>query len=421
MRVLHLSTNDIRGGAARAAHRLHRGLCRQGLESLMFVGQKDSDDPTVTSFVPSIHLKSRFFRLLRRIRLNIALSAYRTSRPGSSEFFSDGRGEHGADFWHQVPHADLIHLHWITGFVDYYDFFRLVPSQVPIVWTLHDMNPFTGGCHYDQGCGRFKKGCGACPQLGSDDPADLSHQIWRRKRRRLEYLPSNRLRIVSSSRWMAGECAESSLLGRFPGSVIPHGLDTTAFSPRDRLVARTAFEVPDDARVVMFAAGWVTERRKGFELLAQAMSRLPEKNGLFLMSLGRGRPVLDTGLQEIHLGHIENDRLLSLAFSAADLFVIPSTQEAFGQTALESMACGTPVVGFAIGGIPDLIQAGVCGLLVPPGNVEALAEAISHLLKNEVVRAEMSANGRRIAMEDYALEVQARRYIELYEHLVAEQ
>jgi glycosyltransferase involved in cell wall biosynthesis len=420
MRVIHLSTNDIRGGAARAAYRLHRGLCLQGLDSLMFVEVKSSDDPTISAFVPLMVLKSRLRRVLRRIKSDFDFYRYRASRPVTSEFFSDGRSIHGSDLWRQVPHVDLIHLHWVAGFVDYYDFFRGVPSQVPIVWTLHDMNPFTGGCHYDQGCGRFKKGCGACPQLGSNDPADLSHQIWRRKRKGLEYLPSTRLRIVSSSNWLAGESAESSLLGRFPGSVIPHGLDIEDFAPRDRSVARTALEVPDDARVVMFAAGRIAERRKGFELLAQAMSRLPEKSSLFLMSLGRGRPVVDTGLRQIHLGHIENDRLLSLAFSAADVFVIPSTQEAFGQTAMESMACGTPVVGFEVGGIPDFIQAGVCGLLVPPGNVDALAGAISHLLENEVVRAEMSANSRRIAMEDYALEVQARRYVELYERLVRE-
>jgi glycosyltransferase involved in cell wall biosynthesis len=421
MRVVHLSTNDIRGGAARAAYRLHRGLCRQGIESLMFVGQKESDDPTVSSFVPSMHLKSRFCRVLRRFRLDVDFSAYRTSRPGSSEFFSDDRSEHGYDLWHQIPHVDLIHLHWVAGFVDYYGFFRRMPRQVSIVWTLHDMNPFTGGCHYDQGCGRFKSGCGTCPQLGSNDPADLSHRIWQRKRKALAHIHPSRLHIVSSSRWLAGAVAASSLLGRFPGLVIPHGLDTADFAPRDRSVARAALEVADDARIVMFAAGRVTEHRKGFELLAQAMSRLPEKSGLFLMSLGRGRPVVDSGLRQIHLGHIENDRLLSLAFSAADVFVIPSTQEAFGQTALESMACGTPVVGFAVGGIPDVIQTGVCGLLVPPGNVEALADAINRLLGNEDVRVEMSANGRQIAVEAYALEVQARRYIDLYEQLVSKQ
>lgn len=421
MRVIHLSTNDIHGGAAKAAYRLHHGLCLKGIDSVMFVANKVSDDPTVSAFVPSMHLKSRLCRVLRRIRLDVDFSAYRTSRPVGAEFFSDDRSEHGSDLWRQIPHVDLIHLHWVANFVDYSDFFRGVPSQIPIVWTMHDMYPFTGGCHYDHGCGKYVEECGACPQLGSNNPGDLSRKIWQRKRKVFGHIQPSHLHIVSSSRWLAGVVSESSLLGRFPGSVIPYGLDTTNFAPRDRSVSRVALEFPDDAKIVMFAAGEVANQRKGFGLLTQAMSRLPEKSDLFLLSLGRGRPVLDYNLQHKHLGHIENDQILSLAYSAADVFVIPSTQEAFGQTALESMACGTPVVGFSVGGIPDFIRNGVSGLVVPPGNVEALADAIDHLLGNEAVRVEMSANARQVAEKNYTLEVQARRYTDLYEQLVSKQ
>lgn len=420
MKVVHLSTHDISGGAARAAYRLHSGLRRLGHDSYMVVAHRRGDDCTVKRFNPPMDLPSRLRRRLRRERITRGFARYRDSRPAGYELFSDDRSQYGAAVVSQLPPCDVINLHWIAGFMNYDSFFAQVPQDIPIVWTLHDINPFTGGCHYDHGCGKYTDRCGACPQLGSRDTGDLSEEIWQRKREAFEQIEPARLRIVTPSRWLASEAERSTLFGRFPVSAIPYGLDTDVFSPRDRCLARDALEVPEEAGVVLFAAASVGNRRKGFALLAQALTSLNDLSNLFLISLGRGRPIVDSKIPHLHLGHIENDRLLSLVYSAADVFVIPSLQEAFGQTALEAMACGTPAVGFAIGGIPDMVRPGITGLLAPPEDVAALGVAIVELLRDAGRRVEMSDNCRRIAVKEYSLEAQAQRYVELYEKVLAQ-
>jgi glycosyltransferase involved in cell wall biosynthesis len=419
MKIVHLSTSDISGGAARAAHRLHTGLRRLSYGSSMFVANRASVDPTVITFVPPIDLSNRLRRRLRRERITRSFMRYRVSRPASYERFSDDRTQHGAALVHQLPPGDVVNLHSIASFIDYRTFFAAVPQHTPVVWTLHDMNPFTGGCHYDDGCGRYMDGCGVCPQLGSDDAADLSHKIWERKRKIFAQIKPGRLHIVTPSHWMAGMVKCSILLGGCPVTVIPYGLDVDDFAPRPRCPARNILGVPQNARVVLFVAEAMEIRRKGFALLAKALAGLADLTNLFVISVGRRKPAIDTQFPHLHLGHISNDRLLSLVYSAADILVCPALQENLAQTALESLACGTPIVGFAVGGFPDMVRQGVTGLLVPPQDVPALRAAIADSLQDVSRRAEMAANCRRIAVEEYSLEVQARRYVELYQATVS--
>jgi len=383
----------------------------------MIVAHRGSDDPTVTSYVPPMDFPSGLRRVLRRVRIWRDYRRYESSRPSCHDSFNDSRSEYGVTLLQQLPSCDLINLHWIAGFVDYGSFFARVPNRIPTVWTFHDMNPFTGGCHYDEGCGRFVECCGGCPQLGSKDLHDLSRQIWRRKRNIFQQIEPDRLHIVTPSLWLTEEAKRSSLLGRFSSSVIPNGLDTDIFSPRDPSMARAVLDLPQSARVVLFVAGSMDNWRKGFVFLAEALSELTELPNLFLVSLGGGKPALNFHIDHLHLGYADNDRLLSFAYSAADVFVISSVQDNFPNTVLEALACGTPVVGFSVGGIPEMVRSGVTGLLAPPGDERALAAAISHLLENDVTRAEMSTNCRRIATEEYSLEIQANRYIKLYEAL----
>lgn len=419
MRILHISTSDNVGGAARAACRLHSGLRRIGYDSFMFVAHRYNDDPAVTAFELPMDFPSRLGRLIRREWITRSFARYRTYRPAGCELFSDSRSQYGADLMDQLPPCDVINLHWIAGFVDYQAYFSRVPQHTPVVWTLHDMNAFTGGCHYDDGCGRYTHKCGACPQLGSTDTADLSRQLWQRKRAIFEEIKPNRLHIVTPSHWLAKEAERSSLFGRFPISVIPNSLDTDVFSRRDRCMARAAFEVPRDARAILFAADSTGNRRKGFALLGQALADLGDLTDLYLISLGSGNPAIGAQIPHLHLGHIGNDRLLSLVYSAADLFVIPSLQDNLPNTVLESLACGTPVVGFAVGGIPDMVRPGVTGLLAPSQDVSALRAAIADLLQDPAERAEMSVNCRCIAVQEYSQQMQAQRYVELYERMLA--
>jgi glycosyltransferase involved in cell wall biosynthesis len=418
MRILHLSTHDVTGGAARAAYRLHAGLREIGHESRMLVLGRAGEDPTVLPFRPELGPASRLRRSLRRRSISAAQRPYRDTRPAGFEQFSDDRTEFGRELPEQLPACEVINLHWVAGFLDHSAFFARLPPQVPLVWTLHDMNAFTGGCHYDDRCGRFAGSCGACPQLGSDRERDLSREVWHRKQRSLARLPPHRLQVVADSHWLAEEARRSSLLGRFPIRVVHYGLDTEVFAPRPKAAARAALGIPAGAAVLLFVADSVDNRRKGFPVLLRALQGMGDRRDLFVVTIGRGTPSLPGFIPHLHIASVGDDRLLSLVYSAADLFVIPSLQEAYGQTALEALACETAVVGFDTGGIPDIVKRGVTGSLAPVGDAEALREAIASLLDAPEARAAMARGGRRMVLREHTLAAQARRYESIYRELI---
>jgi glycosyltransferase involved in cell wall biosynthesis len=319
-----------------------------------------------------------------------------------------------------LPDADVYHLHWVGNclhhhaFLDYAVFFARVPQGTPVVWTLHDMNAFTGGCHYDLGCGGYTHGCGRCPQLGSDAEDDLSRRIWEEKRGVFSRVDPSRLRFVSPSRWLA-EAFRISVPGRrFPVSVIPAGLDTGDFAPRDRAACRDILGLPRDGGVVLFLADEMDNLRKGFDLMVAAIRALPAGAPVTVLSVGRNRPDVQIRVPWVHAGPVDDERQLSAVYSAADLFVIPSRQDNLPNTVMESMACGTPVVGHNVGGIPEMVRHGETGLHVPPGDAAAMAGAIASLLGDPPRLAAMSANCRRLVMEEYPLALHARRYLGIY-------
>jgi len=421
VKVVHLSVFNIGDGAANAADRLHRSLRRLGVDSMMFVAERRGavHDPTVTVFRPPMDLPRRLRRRLRYELIQRSFSRYRTSRPADYGFFSDDRSPHGTDVLAQLPSGDLINIHSMYHFVDYWAFFAAVPRHTPVVRTLHDMSFFTGGCHYTWDCDKYTARCGACPQLGSHKEKDLSRQIWRRKHAALEHVVPDRLHLVTPSRWLANEAQRSSLVRNFPITVIPLGLDTEVFCPRERGLARQILRIPPEARVVLFIAEPMARPEKGFALLVRALAGVGQLSNLLLLSVGSGQPPVEVRVPHLHLGHIGNERLLSLVYSAADVLAIPSVHDNLPQTALEALACGTPVVGFAVGGIPEIVRPGITGLLAPAQDVDALRAAVGDLLQEPARRAELAANCRRIAVEEYALEVQARRYLDLYEMILA--
>lgn len=418
MKPLIVNSFDITGGAARAAYRLHFGLRYIGCDSTMFVAQKRSTDPMVRELSPSAKFLDRACRRLRREQISRDFGRYSHTRPSGYEIFSDDRTDIGADFACGLPTCDVLHLHWIAGFIDITVLQRVVKPSVPIIWTLHDMNAFTGGCHYDAGCGKYQASCGNCPQLGSTQPDDLSQQIWKRKHAAYNTLSGSRIHLVALSSWIATEARRSSLLGNHPISIIPNGLDTTIFAPRDRHAIRDVLGIASTDQVVMFIADSTDNQRKGLKFLQEALIGLRDRANLVLLTVGQGHATLDQCLRRVHIDRIDDDRLLSLLYSTADLFVVPSLQDNLPNTVLEAMACGTPVVGFDIGGIPDMVRPGITGLLAPVGDKKGLRAAIRSLLDNENLRRSMASHCRRIAVEEYTLERQARRYQELYVELI---
>jgi glycosyltransferase involved in cell wall biosynthesis len=355
---------------------------------------------------------------LERTYLRRRIAQYDRGREAGGELFTDGRYAGTPDFLRQLPTSDVVHVHWIANFLDYETVLRTLTTAGPVLWTLHDMNPFTGGCHLDLGCGKFRQKCGACPQLASNNADDLSARTWRHRKELYDRISVERLHLAVVSRWMAQQVEQSTLLSRFPVTAVPLGVDVEEFEPRDRSAARNVLGIPANARVLLFAADSIERKIKGFRVLSEALARITSIPGLFLLWLGRGATFEELRLPHRGLGYVSNDRLLSMVYSAADVFVMPSMQEAFGQAALEAMACGTPVVASDVGGIPELVRHNVTGLLVPAGDARALSEGIRFLLDNPEERARMSESGRRVAVSEYSLERQSRQYLAVYEAML---
>lgn len=415
LKILHVNTNDITGGAAIAAFRLHTGLNNIGIDSKMFVASKRSNDGSVLRFNAPNTINSRFFRYYRRFIINRRLKRYSLTRPKGLEMFSDDQTQYSHTLFDQFPVANLINIHWISGFLDLSEFFSWV--NVPVVWTLHDMNAFTGGCHYNGKCERFVEKCGNCPQLGSTKDHDLSRRIWLRKQKAFSIV-SRYLHIVTPSSWMADEVNRSSLFSRTPVNIIPYGVDTNIFTPRNRNACRDVLGISNNARVVLFMADSIENDRKGLLYLIEAFSEMRGHDNLLLVSIGRGKPNLFTNISCLHIGSINNELMLSIAINAADLFAIPSVQDNLPNTVLEAMACGIPVIGFKTGGVLDMVSDNETGFLVPVGDARALRDAIIYLLANNEKREEIGVTCRKIVEQEYTLNIQAKRYVALYNEIL---
>jgi glycosyltransferase involved in cell wall biosynthesis len=383
----------------------------------MLVQNRQSVDPLVIRFQPPRNPLVRLRRGIKQRYLARTQASF-VRAPGAS-LFSDDRSANNADVLGQMPPSDIVNLHWVAGFFDYREFFRKLPDRLPVVWTLHDMNPFTGGCHFDGGCGKFAERCGACPQLGSNDPKDLSAQVWRRKQKAFSALNVEGVHLVTPSRWLQGEVSKSTLMSKFRCTAIPNALDTELFQPREQGAARKLLGIPADSAVILFLADWAGEKRKGFDLLVEALKPFRNDQRVYLLAAGRELPAHDLGPQLVTTGYLTGEKQLSWVYSAADVFVLPSLQDNLPNTALEALSCGVPVVGFDVGGIPEIVREGETGLLVAAKDVAGLRAAITSVVENKDVRVRMAEAGRRFAVANYGLEIQARRYLELYTELVA--
>jgi glycosyltransferase involved in cell wall biosynthesis len=303
---------------------------------------------------------------------------------------------------------DVWNLHWVSWFLEWEKMLPELAKTAPIVWTLHDLNPLRGIWHYEPGSQEAS-------QLD-----DLEQRAIRFKRKALQQVPSDRLVFVGPSRWIAQQCRNSPVTAGFPVVNIPYGVDSVAFAPRDKLHLRKICDIPEDSHVVGFVADDLSDPRKGVRELIQTLKRLGTTGRIHLLSVGRGAEAIDIeGIPHTHLGVLSSDLLLSHFYSACDLFACPSLQDNLPNTVLESMACGTPVVGFNVGGMPDMVRPSISGVLCELGNIDALSHAIESLIGNTDTLAELSKNSRALVEQDYTLEIQAERYVELYLSLIA--
>ncbi|WP_071515724.1 glycosyltransferase family 4 protein [Geitlerinema sp. PCC 9228] len=409
MKTLILSTSDIEGGAARAAYRLHQGLLAVGEGSQMLVRAKYSSDRHVLAE------KSVLTKLgPPASRWPLRRYPQREKTLFSAQWFPDAIAAQVARL-----NPDIVNLHWVCS--GYVRIETLAKLQKPVVWTLQDMWAFTGGCHYSQNCDRYQQQCGSCPQLKSHKERDLSRKIWKRKQKAWKHV---NLTVVTPSRWMA-ECVQaSSLLGDRRIAVIPFCLSTQTYRPIDTNVARNLLGLPQDKHLVLFGAISATaDPRKGFHLLIPALQKLSQwesQENVELVVFGASPPEkpLDVGFKVHYLGNFSDDLSLALVYSAADVMVVPSLQESFGQTASEALACGTPVVAFDTTGLRDIVDSQQNGYLAKPYETEDLARGIAWILQDRDRYQQLRTNAREKAERAFALEIQAKRYLSLFQELL---
>jgi glycosyltransferase involved in cell wall biosynthesis len=314
--------------------------------------------------------------------------------------------------WQQLG-SDLVHLHWISFLADYASFFGSIPDHVPIVWTLHDMNPFTGGCHYSDGCERFKSGCGNCPQIVAAEPDDVSFDSFQIKRRALA---NKNIHVVAPSEWLLALSKQSSIWpARTTFNVIKLGFDLNSFFPLDKQLARLKLGLTTDAVLIGFGAEDIRNRRKGFQHLINCLPQVKTSTPIECLVFGSGEIPDREGLPNMNqLGYVDSVQKQALIYSAADLVVVPSREDNQPQVGLEAMACGTPVIGFDAGGIPEYVRDGLTGWLVELGDEEQLAARISQLVDDADTRTSMSIRARAMMEAEFDIVTQADKYVSLY-------
>lgn len=412
--VLHLTAKE-EGGAGRAAIRLHEGLTDEGFDSRVML-QKPSQTGRKTIGPTSLPMTERTRPIykgrhtVRKVLDRVPLIPYGAVRGVS---FSTNEVPDFLNRRLSSIDTDLLHLHWINdGFVRIETVGQM---SRPIVWTLHDLWPATGGCHYNGECAGYQDGCGCCPLFDSDDPNDVSSKVFERKRRSWSKAD---ITVVAPSRWAATVAEQSPVFGDVTVETIPNGLDTRSFVPRNLSVARRRLGLPENAEIVLFGALYQTEGRKGGDLLVESLNRLADFGGtedVHIVTFGRDVDSIESEFDSTTLGYVTEEDL-SWMYAAADVMVVPSRQETFGQTVTESMACGTPVVAFDATGPRDIIVHQQTGYLAEPYEPTDFARGIRWVLEGDADR--LSENARKRAVEQYSIESVVEQYVRLYEDVL---
>ncbi len=404
--VLFVNTYEKSGGAARAAHRIFSEIRSRSVTAHYLTLMKEGHDPHVSGYPGSSMLSIAVRALARLDRIPLYFYPQRKQADFSPDFWPNPLRIRLNRF-----KAKLVHLHWVgDGFLGVEELAQL---NCPIVWTLHDAWAFTGGCHYTGDCEGFKQMCGYCPQLGSKQENDYSWRLMHKKTKVFQRLD---ITAVAPSRWQAEMARRSSLFTGRRIEVIPNGLNTEVFKPILRQAARERLGIPFDKPVVLFGAKSITDPRKGWDLLHDALrySKWP----CTLIMFGEGKISVDQAPHvTVHqLGNFSDDSALAAVYSAADVFVCPSREDNLPNTVAEALACGTPCAAFAIHGLPDMIDHRTNGWLAKPFDSTDLAEGMRWLAEHpQPDQLRHAARGK--ALSDYSMTVMGDRYMALYQNV----
>ena len=411
MKILIVSTYDTLGGAARGAYSIHEGLLQKGFDSTMLVRRKVSNDPKVISLENSFSVFK--YKLIQKIETRW-FSKYknRSKTKFSTSLFANTKI---AKKINQLK-PDVVHMQWVAdGLITYKDFKKI---KAPIVWTLRDMMPFTGGCHYTEGCIKFETNCGSCPILKSAQEKDLSHKVFKVKKKALEKVSKDKMSFTGISKWVTDEGKKSTLLNKYEGYYIPNIIDSQLYIPKDKEASRKKLGLPLDKKLVLFGAiGAKTDPRKGYKYLAKAIEKIDAEDIAAVTFGGKTKGIETIENTVCHnFGFINDDEMLTDLYSAADVMVVPSLQEAYGKTVGEAMSCGTPVVAFDEGGPKDIIDHNINGYLAELCNSDDLKKGILWILNHKNPKL-LSEEARKKIVEKFHTDSVIEQYTNVYKKM----
>ena len=418
MKVLHLNTYAGNGGAGKACTRLSKALQKHGLDSEVAVNFLFTNNPEVRNLSKGIFFKWFAAAGILSERLANKIFVKPLPIPFSIPFW--GKDISGYEL---LLSADLIHIHWVNhAFLRPMDIGKLARLKKPIVWTFHDSNAFTGGCHVRYNCEHYRGECGNCPVLRNPHPHDLSHHIWMQKNKAFQNIPFT---IVAPSRWMAQSVANSKMLSSKPILNIPNTLDTEIFKPLSQSESRRKLGLSPDKFVLM--SGFMPSRKdlhKGTPFLIEALEIFARDHhmdieNLELVIFGNrdDRNVPKFPINTTFLGTISNEERLAICYSAADVFLAPSLEDNLPYTVMESLACGTPVVAFTTGGISDMVEHKTNGYLAKYRSSADLAAGINWVFEHPE-RELLRSNARNYVVDNFSEKEIANRHAELYHSLM---
>jgi glycosyltransferase involved in cell wall biosynthesis len=421
LKVVHLNTYDGNGGAGRACMRLNRALLSQNIDSKIIVHYKFGKNPQIGDFNTNLIQKAWTAAtiLLERAWAKRYLKAVKT--PFSFAWFGRSVIHHP-----DVKNADIIHLHWVNhGFLDPKHIAEIAKLNKPVVWTFHDSNAFTGGCHVRYTCDHFERECGDCPLLKNASPDDYSHRIWKQKNEAYKKLGFD---IIAPSSWMQGSILRSSLLKNRSINQIPNTLETDIFKPLDKTGAKRKAGLPEDKFILL--SGFMPSRKdmhKGTSYLLESLELLKTRLGnkadqIELVVFGNrdDKNLPDFPFKTTFLGKINNDEHLATCYAAADAFLIPSLEDNLPYTVMESLSCGTPVIAFTTGGIPDMVTHEKNGYLATYRSSESFADGMEWMI-NHPDREQLNKNARQTVMDKFSEQIIGQNHIDLYKQLVTKQ
>ncbi len=419
LKVVHLNTYDGNGGAGRACLRLNLALnTLTEVDSKVIVFYKFGKNPAVKTFTNNAVKRAYAAFTIVAERLLAKRFLKPVKIPFSFTWFGVSVINHP-----DVLAADIIHLHWVNhSFLNPKHLKELAKLNKPIVWTFHDSNAFTGGCHVRYTCGHFENECGDCPVLVDANPNDISHKTWQQKNAAYQVLDFN---IIAPSSWMKNSVLRSSLMKGKPVNIIPNTLETDIFKPQNQQQARTKIGLSADKFI--FLTGFMPSKKdshKGAAYLLESLELLADKRSINIENIELvifgNRNTEDVPVfpfKTTFFGTVNDDEKLAACYAAADAFLIPSLEDNLPYTVMESLACGTPVIAFTTGGIPDMVEHEHNGFLAEYRSSESFCAGMEWI-KNYPVKEALRKNARETVMQNFSEKVIAQKHLELYQSLV---